>query len=309
MMQLNAKTINSRAVGAEHAIAWVLAILTVTVLAYSPAVAAPDRSRPSGTGAGSSVLEESCVEVTSETGRLAVRECLVQSFTKGSDLLTPMTIPSSVRHQIGAELLWMPHLLPTLDRAGEHRGELVRWATLPKDRVISLGSHPFVARVEVQDGLITFRLELEDHKVSSVDGEISNDGDGLLVFTEVGTAEQRTMVFEDGQLVQSADPGIADRSSSFYMGCYIDSPRFDHFHPDICYQFGTGSSVAVFKVFLPYTPSSVVWLTPSSTCSGLYCTSPISARQTVYGYAYWVINGTPTGPVAAQAIFEYEPGL
>ena len=93
------------------------------------------------------------------------------------------------------------------------------------------------------------------------------------------------------------------------MGCYIDTPAYDTYRADNCFQLGSSPSTVSFKVFLPYTPDYVVWSQPSSSCSGLWCNAPISPGQTVTGYAYWVIDGTPTGPVSATARYIFEPGF
>lgn len=256
-----------------------------------------------------SAQQQGCFRMISGDGGLTVEECLTQSSADKGKAVPLPSLPDSMIQMIGAKLQWMPQLMPRWNQMGQTDGHYSRFAGLDDGELSELAVHPYTLHVDGTPGFVAFRLELENHKVQALEGEVSTAGDGFLTLT-YRDAEQGTVRFENHLPMKDSGDRVADKSSSFYMGCYIDTPAWDVYRPNTCRSFGEQqSSVAVFKVFLPYTPQSVVWVTPSSSCSGLTCWAPISLGQTVYGYAIWVINNTPTGPVGAQATYVYEPGL
>ncbi len=276
--------------------------LVLTFVSLSPAQAEPTLDT-------SSAQQRGCFQMISEDGGLTVKECLTQTSTAAGKVVALPSLPDSMIQMIGAELQWMPQLMPRWNQMGQTSGHYSRFAGLDSAELSKLAEHPFALHVDGTPGFVAFRLELENHMVQTIEGELSVAGDGFLTMT-YRDAEQRSVRFEQNFPTQGYADNPADKNSSFYMGCYIDTPAWDTYRPNTCYRlWGQQSSVAVFKVFLPYTPQSIVWVTPSSSCSATTCSAPISPGQTVYGYAYWVINNTPTGPVGATAIYLDEPGL
>ncbi len=273
--------------------------------------AAGAAAEPTNTGdlGADSLLQRTCLESTSAAGGLTVRECLSQACDTAEEVTTALTFPDRLLQIVGAELQWMSTLLPAMSQPGERHGEYTRLAGLQNEDLTELAAHPFSLKIDGDADVLSFQLQLESHRIRQVEAEVRGDATAFVVFTYADGAGQRTVLFEDGVPVHDSGSVAASRASSFYMGCFIDTPAYDQYRRDVCFRFGSQPSTVAFRVFLPYTPQSVVWLTPSSSCSGLVCIAPISPNQTVYGYAYWIINGTPTGPVSATAHYELEPGF
>lgn len=251
---------------------------------------------------------QGCFNVSDEAAGFTVQECLTWTRVSQVPSTAAPSIPETMLRQLGAELQWMPQLMPPLNQPGQLIGEYTRQATVRGLETHDMGSHALDLRAEVSGDLVAFTLRLEDHAVRSVEGEVDGAGDGHLTFSYDGAAT-RTVRFEAGRQLLDAPPAPSHKSSSFYMGCYVDTPAYDPFTPNSCWRlFGSQPTTAVFKVFLPYTPDSVVWFAPLSSCSSVWCSAPISPNQTVTAYAYWVINGIPTGPVVS-ATAHYDSGL
>ena len=283
-----------------------LAVLAAVALAPPSTASATDEGSVVGCVADGLACQQTCLETTDNTAGFTVRECLHRGLATGRAGSPTLAVPDGMLREIGAQLLWRPLLLPHLNRPGKLYGTFTRHAGLEADGLRTMGSHPFIVQVEEYDDSIAFRIDLENHEILSVEGEVLADGQGSLVFTDSASGQERIVLFERGKIAKASDPVLTSKAtSSFYMGCYIDTPAYDQFRPNGCYQWGTQASTAVFKVFLPYTPESVVWVLPSHSCSSLFCSAPISPGQSVGGYAYWVINNTPTGPVGATA--NYQP--
>lgn len=92
------------------------------------------------------------------------------------------------------------------------------------------------------------------------------------------------------------------------LGCYIDTPAYDTFDAHSCFQLGSSSSVAVFKVLGLDDPSQYIHRWSHSSCTGTTCILPISPGQTI---SVWVQfedrRSGATDAVAATATYELEP--
>ncbi|NJL26402.1 MAG: hypothetical protein HC897_00315 [Thermoanaerobaculia bacterium] len=245
----------------------------------------------------------SCIEVSDRA--FTVRECL-QIDRAATDSTAIPSLPDSFVTIMANELLWSPSLLREVGLMQEAQGQYTRTAWLG-DQETRLDADRFFVSHSSAAELAQFSLRLEHPTVKAVEATYSQEGSGSLTFFDHVDGE-RTFFFETGKLVSKPEIAVTEKSSSFYMGCYIDSPAFDQYRRDFCFRLGSVGSIVSFRVFLPYQPSYYVWVTPSSSCSSSTCNVPISPGQTIGGYAYWVINGTPTGPVGAIAEYEYEPG-
>ena len=290
----------------------VTALVTVLLVVISAGAGSGVLQARAHDSEGRGVGHRECVEVGSAEG-FAVKECLV--YDRSGELTANLPPwPSAMLQVLGSELQWRELFIVGFDYPQQVEGTYARLTSLEGKAFEELISHPFVLEVEGEQGSARLALELENHAVSGVVAEVLDDGSGSidLVYRD---GSKRRFLFDDGRLVYDSAAGESPRlsesekSSSFYMGCYIDTPAWDVYRADLCFALGSSPSLVSFKVFLPYKPSSVVWSAPSSSCSSIYCSAPISPGQTVYGYAYWVINGTPTGPVGATARYLYEPGF
>ena len=247
--------------------------------------------------------ERRCLEVTSDG--LYVEECLQWSVLPSPQAEVGTSMPDAMRSILAAELQWREEFLRQTLSSVETTGVYSRWARWQGQERQRLGLHPFASRRSWSERSV-FDLEVSYHGIESVHAEFDPAGNGSLEISFAHGAGLREVIFEEGRVTSDRDSS-RQRADDFYMGCYIDTPAFDVFRPDFCAHLGYQASTAVFKVFLPYTPSAVVWVTPNASCSGLWCTAPISPGQTVNGYAYWVINGIPTGPLSATARYFFEP--
>lgn len=245
-----------------------------------------------------------CFEKGSDDGSLSVTECLTQTSAAHRPAAAAPAVPDAIFQTLSAELQWMPQLMPRWNQPGHLSGVYTRSAVVESGKTFDMGSHAFDLKIEVAAELAAFTLQVEDHRVHRVTGEFDAQGNGLIDLT-YNDASQRSLRYEAGAVADDTGAVESDKSSSFYMGCYIDTPAYDTFTANSCWRlFGSQPTVAVFKVFLPYTPQSVVWFGQVSGCSGIWCTAPISPNQSVSAYAYWVINGTPTGTVGATATYD-----
>ncbi|MEM9557347.1 MAG: hypothetical protein AAGC60_24020 [Acidobacteriota bacterium] len=253
---------------------------------------------------------ETCFEISDRA--FTVRECLELDSPSS---IAPATAPiaSPVLAAAAHELSWNPELLSQVSQRAEASGVYTRTAFLDGE-AMELRTDRFRAFREGSADHVRFGIDLEGQETASLlietveDGARRAGGSGALV-VESGDGRSVTLPIVDGDVVPSARGSLGGTKSSFYMGCYIDTPAFDTYQADACFHLGTTPSIAAFKVFLPYTPQYVVWSQPSSSCSSVFCSAPISPGQTVYGYAYWVINNIPTGPVSATARYIFEPGF
>ena len=252
-----------------------------------------------------SVDAESSVCWQSTDRSFTVKECI-------EDLRTsPVTggvleVPENLVQTVSAELAWAPSLVEAVLNHGSARGRLTRTATL--DGVATdLGSHFFATDRNGGLDRLELSIRLRGHDIHEV--QVSLDAEGTGSFRSVGEAKApRTVEFERGLPISDSGDTRAAAKSSFYMGCFIDTPAYDQYRADNCFLLGSSPSTASFKFFLPYTPSYYVWYNPGG-CSGQWCTVPISPGQTISGSGYWVINGIPTGPVSATAHYFFEPGF
>ena len=251
-----------------------------------------------------------CLEISNDDGQFIVRECLLQSNATLRKVVATPRIPEIMSRIVASELLWAEQLLPELNQPGSSQGVLSRQGRLGQGDWSDLGTHAFGLHVAGGPDFVAFALRLDDHHLASLEGEVDDSGNGFLLTTHAETGTQRKILFSKGAPLSDSGAGVGAKSqSTFYMGCLIDTPRFDLFSPNVCRQLGSQPTTTVFKLFLPYTPSHVIWTAPSSSCNGIWCSGPISPSQTVVGHAYWVINGIPTGPLSAQAIYYFEPGF
>lgn len=215
-------------------------------------------------------------------------------------------LPQNLVQTLSAELKWAPSLVDAVLSHGTFRGEFTRTAVL--DGVATdLGSHSFVARRDGGLERAELDIQLRGHDVHRLTVSLDAEGTGFLRSQGLAKA-QRTVEFQKGLPVTDTGDVQSAAKSSFYMGCFIDTPAWDPYRADNCYLFGSTPSTASFRFFLPYTPSYYVWYNPGG-CSGQDCTVPISPGQTISAGGYWVINGIPTGPEGATAHYFFEPGF
>lgn len=276
----------------------VLFLLASALLFFSASFPlAAETERP--LGSTGSIQQMRCHELVS--GDFFVEECIQRSVSTDSSQAVSLSVPGPMLGLIAAELQWFEPFLAELFSTVEVSGTYSRRAKWQDQEMQQMAAHPFATRL-IPGTRSIFDLAIANHAIRSLRAEFDSVGNGFLEIFSAGNGEIREVFFEDG-LIASTRGGVS-KGGDFYMGCYIDTPAYDQFRANFCAQLGFQPSTVVFKVFLPYTPESVVWSSPNSTCSGLFCTVPISPGQTVYGYAYWVINGIPTGPVSASATYE-----
>lgn len=234
-------------------------------------------------------------------GDFLVKECIQLSRQDTALGSLPLSLPDQVSGLIATELQWAEPLLAETLLGQETSGTYFRKAKWQDNQAQDLGHHPFATQIS-RGEINTFDLEIANHNVQSLRVEIDQEGSGSLQILYESSQDLRHITLSKGLI--SSDRGTSSQNAGkFYMGCFIDTPAYDIFRPDYCAQLGYQPSSANFKVFLPYTPQAVVWSSPSSNCGGIFCTVPISPGQTVFGYAYWVVNNIPTGPVSATASY------
>ncbi len=228
-----------------------------------------------------------------------VSECL--------DILSPalseknIVLDDAFIVQLANGLLWDQVLLREVLDSGITQGIYTRTAYI-EDKQWILGEHSFTIDSNITNQKIHVIIELEGHSVATAELFVdysSGSGDGFISFRALD-ANDTTIFIRDGQM-SLAESSEYNTAASYYMGCFIDTTGFDTYKANRCGLGGSTPSTASFKVFSPSTPDSVIWTLPSSSCSGLFCDAPISPGESISGYAYLVINGTPIGPVSATA--------
>lgn len=277
---------------------------TLGVFVASGASSAVSAESKEGSSLSNSTDHYRCNELSERD--FFVKECLRRSVSSEQNRTQFTPMPGQMLSLIAVELQWMEDFLVEIFLSEETSGVYSRWARWKDQDLQELATHSFATRFSRGEFSI-LDLEIANHEVRSLRAEYDDKGNGSVQVVYESSSEIREVVFGNGAIVSDRG-GAGQNAGSFYMGCFIDTPAYDSFRPDLCVRFGFQPSTVSFQVFLPYTPQAVVWSLPDSSCSGLFCTVPISPGQTVYGYAYWVINNIPTGPVGATARYYYEPG-
>lgn len=108
-------------------------------------------------------------------------------------------------------------------------------------------------------------------------------------------------------LLLFAGLGTATSAQAINLACYVDTPAYDLFNPNVCGALGWGPSVAVFKVQNVNTNLyDIYWSEPSCTTNSVFCTVPISPGQTKTVTAYLYFRPEPEGAFIYSATAFYE---